>query len=110
MPFFFVICLRFLLSVFLLLRETIIIIHIYITNWNTGHDTERLSLYLQEMLGNRELCFSGFQALDIVTPEGPLWILGDVFLTQFYSVFDRGQDRVGFAPARQPVSDQPLSY
>lgn len=64
-----------------------------------------LSVYLQEMLGDKQLCFSGFQAVDIISPEGPLWILGDVFLTEFYSVFDRGQDRVGFAPAKHPTTD-----
>ncbi|KAM4570094.1 nothepsin [Odontesthes bonariensis] len=57
----------------------------------------------KEMFGNRELCFSGFQAVDIVSPEGPLWILGDVFLTEFYSIFDKGQDRVGFARAKHPI-------
>uniref|UniRef100_A0A3Q1G379 Nothepsin n=1 Tax=Acanthochromis polyacanthus TaxID=80966 RepID=A0A3Q1G379_9TELE len=57
----------------------------------------------KEMLGDRELCFSGFQAVDIISSADPLWILGDVFLTEFYSIFDRGQDRVGLARAKHPA-------
>ncbi|KAF2670853.1 aspartyl proteinase [Microthyrium microscopicum] len=45
-------------------------------------------------------CISAFTPMDIPAPAGPLVILGDSFLRQWYSVYDLGKDAVGIAKSK----------
>lgn len=51
--------------------------------------------YILEVQGT---CISSFTGFDI--PGNSLWIIGDVFLRKYYTVYDLGRDAVGFANAK----------
>lgn len=53
--------------------------------------------YILELQGT---CISAFTGMDINLPGGSLWIIGDVFLRKYYTVYDLGRDAVGFALAK----------
>lgn len=50
--------------------------------------------YILEVQGT---CISAFTGLDINLPGGSLWIIGDVFLRRYFTVYDLGRNAVGFA-------------
>jgi len=50
--------------------------------------------YVLEVQGT---CISAFTGLDINLPWGSLWIIGDVFLRRYFTVYDLGRNAVGFA-------------
>lgn len=60
---------------------------------------------LQLEVFGQKACTLGVMAMDVPAPAGPLWILGDVFLSKYYVLFDFGDDSLSFARAKQSVPE-----
>lgn len=47
-------------------------------------------------------CSHSLMGLDVPSPRGPLWVLGDTFFEDYFVVFDRAQRTVSFAQLAEP--------
>ncbi|KAJ1502140.1 Vacuolar protease A [Coelomomyces lativittatus] len=50
--------------------------------------------------GKQETCLSSFMGINLPPHYGEIWIIGDVFLRKYFTVYDLQNKRVGFAQSR----------
>merc|ERR1712083_64638 len=68
-------------------------------SFTLGGKTFALSKSDLTLQSSGSTCILGLMGIDVPAPNGPLWILGDVFMRKYYVEFDWGQARVGIATA-----------
>lgn len=63
------------------------------------YDLEPEDYILEFKQNDIKQCKALMMPVDVEEPHGPLWILGVLFMQKYYTVFDRDNNRVGFALA-----------
>ena len=49
------------------------------------------------VLAVQDSCVSSFTGMDLETPTGKIWIVGDAFMRKYYTIYDFENHQVGFA-------------
>ena len=52
------------------------------------------------------VCMLALMAKEVPAPLGPLWIIGDVFMRKYYTIFDVANEQVGFALAKHEPKEK----